>query len=190
MNRVLLLAVTALLVALPASAQARSDLRLRGTVTATNTADGLVTVSSSRLVHVLRVPGSLAAVRVGQRVELRGTTLRARGNGSRVLARNVLIVRSERRAQSDAGRVEAHGLISSLSPLTVAGVTCTVPSGFSLAGFTVGERVEMKCAFASGVLTLRSLESEDDDRDEDDDEDEDDDDDDDDDDDHGGRGRG
>jgi hypothetical protein len=168
MNRVLLIALAATLLVLPASAYARSDLRLRGTVTATNTADKLVTVTSSRLVHVLRVPGSVADIRVGQRVELRGTTLRARGNGSRVLARDVLIVRSERRAKrdDDNGRVEAHGRISSLSPLTVAGVTCTVPAGGSTARFEVGERVEMKCDFAAGVLTLRRLESEDADRDE------------------------
>ena len=169
MNRVLLIALAATLLVLPASAYARSDLRLRGTVTATNTAEKLVTVTASRLVHVLRVPGSVADIRVGQRVELRGTTLRARGNGSRVLARDVLIVRSERRetaAEADAGRVEAHGRISSLSPLTVAGVSCTVPASISIARFRVGDRVEMKCDFAAGVLTLRRLESEDADRDE------------------------
>jgi hypothetical protein len=189
MNRLLLTALAAALLALPASAYGRSDLRLRGTVTATNAAEQLVTVTSSRLVHVLHVPGSLADIRVGRRVELRGTTLRARGNGSRVLARGVQIVRSELRAQSADvdGRVEARGRISSLSPLTVAGVTCTVPAGLSLARFSVGQRVEMKCDFAAGVLTLRRLESEDDDRDDDDrgqDRDDDDDGD------HGGRGRG
>jgi hypothetical protein len=168
MNRFLLIALAAALVALPASAYGRSDLRLRGTVTATSPSEPQVTVTSSELVHFLRVPGSLADIRVGQRVELRGTTLREKGNGSRVLARGVLIVRSELRPQQAAntGRVEAHGLISSLTPLTVAGVTCTVPSGLSLTGFTVGERVEMKCDFAAGVLTVRRLKSEQGDRDE------------------------
>lgn len=174
MNRALLIALAATLLVLPASAYADSDLRLRGTVTATNAAEKHITVTSTRLVHVLSVPGSLADIRVGQRVELRGTTLRAQGNGSRVLARGVLIVRSERRepaAEADVGRVEAHGRISSLSPLTVAGVTCAVPASISLARFRVGDRVEMKCDFAAGVLTLRRLQSEQADRDEDEDED-------------------
>lgn len=173
MNRILLIALAATLLVLSASAYARSDLRLRGTVTATSSAERLVTVTSSRLVHVLRVPGSVAEIRVGQRVEVRGTTLRARGSVSRVLARGVLIVRSEPTANREVGRVEAHGRISSLSPLTVAGVTCTVPASSSIARFRVGERVEMKCDFAAGVLTLRRLESEEADRDEREDEEED-----------------
>jgi hypothetical protein len=200
MNRVLLVAVAATLLALPASAYGHSDLRLRGTVTATNAADHRVTVTSSRLVHFLRVPGSLVRVRIGQRVELRGTTLREQGNGSRVLARGVLIVGSEPRAgNEDDARVEVHGRISSLSPLTVAGVTCAVPAGLSTTGFAVGERVQMTCVLVSNVLTLRRLKSEqanraedqDDDEDEDDDDDDEDEDDEDEDDDGGGhRGRG
>lgn len=198
MNRLLLIAAAAVLLGLPASASAGSDLRLRGTVTAKHAAEQLVTVTSSRLVHVLRVPGSLDRIRVGQRVELRGTTLRSHGNGSRVLARGVLIVRSLLRAprvEDDDDEVEVRGRITSLSPLTVAGVTCAVPTGVSLAGFVVGERVEMKCDLVAGVLTLRRLESEDVDFDEEDDEREDrdrdrddDDDDDDEDDDDSGRG--
>jgi hypothetical protein len=169
MKRVLLLALAATLLMLPVAAQGHSKLRLRGTVTAVNTAEKTLAVTSSRFVHTLRVTGTLAAVRIGQRAELRGTTLRARGNGSRVLARGVLIVRTEPRtpdAKDDTGRVEVHGRISSLAPLTAAGVTCTVPAGVSITGFAVGDRVEMKCVFAANALTLRRLESEGADRDE------------------------
>jgi hypothetical protein len=189
MKRVLLVALTAMLLVLPVTAQADSKLRLRGTVTAANAAEKTLAVTSTRLVHTLRVPGSLVDVRIGQRVELRGTTLRARGNGSRVLARGVLIVRSEPRtargAGDDNGRAEVHGRIASIAPLTVAGVTCAVPAGASISGFEVGDRVEMKCVLVANVLTLRRLESEDADRDEGRDEDRDRDDDDD----RGGSGR-
>jgi hypothetical protein len=180
MKRVLLVALAATLLVLPVTAQAHAKVRVRGTVTAMNTAEKTLTVTTTRLVHTLRVPGTLAAVRIGQRVELRGTTLRARGNGSRVLARDVLIVRSERRTarreDDDHGRAEVHGRIASLAPLTVAGVTCAVPAGVSLSGFKVGDRVEMKCVLVANVLTLRRLESEDADRDEELDDDDDDDD--------------
>ena len=189
MSRYLLLALAATALVLPAAANARDELRLRGTVTATSGTAATVTVTSARLVHTLSVPGSLARIRVGQRVELRGTTLRRHGNGSRVLARGVLLVRSELRASpaqpvAPAERAEARGSISSLAPLTVAGVTCAVPAGVSLAGFAVGDLVEMQCVLVGTVLTLRRLESEQADNDEDIDDDEHEDDD------HGNRGHG
>jgi hypothetical protein len=193
MRRSLLTALAAALLVLPVAADAHSGLRLRGTVTAKQAADGLITVSSSRLVHVLRVPGSLDRIRVGQRVELRGTVLRARGNGSRVLARGVTIARSEIRApardrdedEPDDDEREVRGPISSLTPLTVAGLTCAVPARISIAGFRVGDRVEMTCDLVRGVWTLRKLQSEDARDHEDEDEDRDDDDDD-----HSGPGGG
>jgi len=180
MSRYLLLALAATALVLPATANARDELRLRGTVTATSAAAGTVTVTSARLVHTLSVPGSLQRIRIGQRVELRGTTLRRHGNGSRVLARGVLIVSSELRvspapAVAPGDRVQARGRITSLAPLTVAGVICAVPAGASLAGFAVGDLVEMQCVLVGTVLTLQRLESEradpDEDRDDDDDED-------------------
>ena len=94
MPRIVLAALAALLMLLPATADGHSGLRLRGTVTAVHPANNLLNVRSGRLAHVLRAPGSLARIRVGMRVELRGTTLRRHGNGSRVLARGVVIVSS------------------------------------------------------------------------------------------------
>jgi len=169
MRRCLLIALGAILLLLPASAEAGSDLRLRGTVTKKNTASHLVTVASARLVHVLRVPGSLASIRIGQRVELRKTTLRRHGNGSRVLARGVRIVRSKivdrpaRERKRDDDERERRGRITSLSPLTVAGLTCAVPRRALLIGFRVGDVVEITCDLIGGVWTLRKIQLEDDD---------------------------
>ena len=168
--RRLLLAALVVAVLLPAGADAGSDPRARGLVTAKDQTAGLVTVATQRRAHVLRVPGSLERIRLGQRVELRGTTLRRKGNGSRVLARGVLVVRVD--VVSRAGRQddepddderEVRGRITSLSPLTVAGLTCTVPSGVSLAGLQVGDVAEMTCDLIRGTWTLRKIHLEDDD---------------------------
>ena len=173
MRRLLLAVLAAAMLLLPASVDASSDLRLRGVVTDKDRDERVVTVASSRQEHFLRVPGrnSFAGIRVGQRVELRGTTLRARGNGSRVLARGVRIVGSERLGRDrrldddepDDDEREVRGRIRSLSPLTVSGLTCVVPNPRSLAGFRVGDFVEMTCDLIRGEWTLRKLESEDDD---------------------------
>jgi hypothetical protein len=178
MRRLLIAALAGGLLLLPSAAQGGSGLKLQGTVTEKNTTAGLVTVASTKLEHVLDVRGSLTAIRVGQRVELRDTTLRRHGNGSRVLARGVLIV-STRILDRDAVRDdepvdderEVRGRITSLSPLTVAGLTCAVPSGMSLAGFRVGDVVEVTCDLIGGTWTLRKIHLEDEDevRDEDDD---------------------
>ena len=172
----LLIALASTLLVLPASADAGSGLRLRGTVTDKDAAAGLVTVASPVLVHVLRVPGSLAAIRIGQRVELRHTTLRRHGRGSRVLARGVLIVsarsidRDPRDDLPEDDEQESRGRITSLSPLTVAGLTCDVPAQATLEGFRVGDVVEVTCDLIRGVWTLRKIHLEDEDevRDEDD----------------------
>jgi hypothetical protein len=171
MRRLLIAALALGLLSLPAAAQAGSGLKLRGTVTDTNTASGLVTVTSTRLEHVLEIPGPLTAVRVGQRVKLRGTTLRRNGHGSHVLARGVLIVSARILNRGAVGgddepqddEREVRGRIASVSPLTVAGLTCAVPSGVSLAGFRVGEVVELTCDLIRGVWTLRKIHLEDDD---------------------------
>ncbi len=92
MPRTVLIAVVALLLLVPATAQGKSSVKLRGTVYSKTPATHLVSVKASRKLFSLRVPGSLSAIKAGQRVELRGSTLRARGRGSRVLAKRVEIV--------------------------------------------------------------------------------------------------
>lgn len=170
-----LAAATLLLV--PATAQGDSSLRVRGTVALVDSTAHLVTVHAARQAVALRVPGSLAAIRVGQRVELRGSTLRARGQGSRVLARNVTIAASSPLAttprtgrdddQLDDDEVEVKGELTSPAPLTVRSstrtVTCVVPAGASVAGFAVGDFVEITCDLKAGTWVLRKLEHEDDD---------------------------
>jgi hypothetical protein len=69
------------------------------------------------------------------------------------------------------GRVEVKGLITSLTggvtvqPEGGSPVTCAVPDGFDLSGFSVNDRVEMKCRLVNGQLTLRKLEHDDEDDD-------------------------
>jgi len=181
MPRIVLAALAALILILPATAEGQSGLRLRGTVALKVPAQGLVTVRAQRRAVVLHVPGSLARIRIGQRVELRGSTLRSHGNGSRVLARKVSVVRSQALPQhgapapaSPAGdeidldddELEVKGTLTSLSPLTVTAAgrafTCAVPSGVSLTGFAVGDFVEMTCDLVGSSWILRELEHEDD----------------------------
>jgi hypothetical protein len=92
MPRTVLIAVVALLLLVPATAQGKSNVKLRGTVYSKTPAAHIVSVKASRKLFSLRVPGSLSAIKAGQRVELRGSTLRARGRESRVLAKRVAIV--------------------------------------------------------------------------------------------------
>lgn len=184
MRRLVALALVAAAVValLAASAAARSDsqVRVRGTVASKDTSTHLVTLRASRQAVALRVPGSLSAIRVGQRVELRGSTLRARGNGSRVLARSVTIASSgplaapgspRRDEDDDDDEVEITGNITSLSPLTVTSasrsVTCVVPPGFPLGGFAVGDLVEITCDLEASSWVLRKMHHEDDDDDDD-----------------------
>jgi hypothetical protein len=162
--------VTALLVSLPAAAGASGE-RLRGTVSAKSPSAHTVAVSSRGGVrHLLGVPGSQARIHVGQSVELRGRTLREHRHGSRVLARGVIVLRTERaigRAEDeDDDELEVEGVLTSLTPLTAAGKTCSVTAGFSLAGFEVGDVVELTCDRIAGVFTVRRLEHEDEDENE------------------------
>jgi hypothetical protein len=169
MRRLLTAAVAATMLLLPAAAQGGSGLKLRGTVIDENGTSGLVTVASKRLQHVLDVPGSLSAIRVGQRVELRNTTLRMRGEGARVLARGVAIVSAHVASHADRNQDERddderelRGRITALSPLTVAGLICVVPNGVALTGFRVGDVVEVTCDLIRGTWTLRKIHLEDD----------------------------
>ncbi|HEX4745924.1 MAG TPA: hypothetical protein VFU99_03480 [Gaiellaceae bacterium] len=163
------------LLLLPATAQGDSSVRVRGTVTLKDSAAHIVTLRATRQAVALRVPGSLAAIRVGQRVELRGSTLRAKGGGSRVLARNVTIASSaplsaapqpKADEEVDEDEVEIKGELLSLTPLTVRSstrtVTCAVPAGQSVTGFAIGDFVEITCDLRAGAWVLRNLEHEDD----------------------------
>jgi len=171
MPRVILLALAAALLLLPATADGHSGVRLRGIVTVEDATRSFVTVSSARRDHVLRVqPASLDRIRLGMRVELRGSTLHRHGNGSRVLSRGVILVRSDTHAgdvrQLDDDEIEVKGTLTSLFPLTVVAngrpFMCAVPPGVSLAGFHVGDFVEMTCDLVRGTFVLRELELEDD----------------------------
>ena len=174
MPRFLLAVLAAALLILPATAAGQSGLRLRGTVALKSQADDLVTVRTQQRAVALRVPGSMRLIRIGQRVELRASTLRARGSGSRVLARNVSIVSSQplstsspQAADDEAGddEIEIKGKLASLAPLTVESATrsvsCSVPSSTMLAGFAVGDFVEITCDLVRGSWTLRKLQHED-----------------------------
>ena len=97
MSRLLLAALAALVVAVPVTAAGSPATQLEGTVGA-KLSRGLIRVDARKMAHILRVPGSQARIHVGQRVELRGALLRQRGNHSRVLARNVVLVRSVARS--------------------------------------------------------------------------------------------
>ena len=176
MPRFLIAALAAAVLLLPATAEGHSNPRVRGTVALKVAASHLVTVSATRQAFALRVPGSLSRIRVGQHVELRGSTLRARGHGSPVLARGVMIASSEPLSTSSAPRkgdgededdeVEIRGKLTSLSPATVVSstrvVSCLVPAGKVLTGFVVNDRVEMTCDLVGTAWTLRTLEHEDD----------------------------
>lgn len=99
MSRLLLVALAALVVAIPATAAGSPATQLEGTVGA-KLSRGLIRIDARKMSHILRVPGSQSRIHVGQRVELRGALLRQRGNHSRVLARNVALVRSVARSSS------------------------------------------------------------------------------------------
>lgn len=99
--RILLLAaLAAALLAIPATAQAQSGVRLRGTVTLKDASHRLVSVRATKRAFLLRVQSSMQRIRKGQRVELRGSTLRTPGQSSHVLASNVSILRSHPLAQA------------------------------------------------------------------------------------------
>jgi hypothetical protein len=61
-----------------------------------------------------------------------------------------------------AGKVEVKGALTSVNPPTVGGVSCVVPASTPLAGFAVGDVVEMTCVLAGTTWTLRMLKADDD----------------------------
>lgn len=168
MPRVLLSSLLALLLLVPATADGSSGVRLRGTVTAKTPSAHLVAVKASRQLFSLRVPGTLAAIRAGLRVELRGSTLRARSGGSRVLATGVTVASSrplQTTSASDDDEREIKGTLTSLSPPTVTSgaqsVSCIAPAGMSLSGLAVGDLVEMTCDLVGGAWVARKIHLED-----------------------------
>jgi hypothetical protein len=155
-------------------------------VTAKDASRSQVTLASTRRASLLHVPErALPRIHVRQHVELRGSTLRTRGRGrTRILARNVTIVGTTLLApraaddedeveieDEDEDELEVEGALTSLAPLIVTAngrpFTCAVPSGVSLGGFAVGDRVEMKCEKVGGIQTLRRLELDDENEDND-----------------------
>jgi hypothetical protein len=167
------LAVTLLLVT-PALAGARGE-RVRGTLSATNAAAHTVKMDSRHHVrHTLAVRGSLVRLHVGQAVQLRSGTLRGVRRQATVLARGVTVLKVERlttrqRVRPGADAFEVEGPITSLTPLTVGTATCSLPAGFSLVGFAVGDLVEMTCVRSGDAWIVHEIESRDDPRAEEDD---------------------
>lgn len=67
---------------------------------------------------------------------------------------------------AENGEVEIEGLISELTTTSVtvsagpsASVACSVTAGVSVAGFAVGDEVEIECELVQGRFELRELES-------------------------------
>jgi hypothetical protein len=120
----------------------------------------------------LRVPGSLGSIRLGERVELRGSTLRSDDGRALVLARGVSVLAAQPipsaktpGSSEDDDELEITGKLTSLSPVTVVAGTrsasCAAPAGLSLARFALGDVVELKCVLVAGVWTVRELQRED-----------------------------
>lgn len=180
MPRVLLVSLLALLFLVPATADGSSGTRLRGTVTGKSPSAHLVAVKASRQLFSLRVPGTLASIRAGQRVELRGSTLRAKSGAARVLATGVTVASSRPLSTASPSSPasdddtadderEITGKLTSLSPVTVTSgtrtVSCTVPAGMTLSGLAAGDLVEMTCDLVGSSWVVRKIELEDEDDD-------------------------
>ncbi len=103
---------------------------------------------------------SLAGFAVGDRVEMTCDLI----GGQWVLRK---IHREDAVRDAARGKVEVKGIVTSLGPLTVSGITCVVPAGMSLAGIAVGDFVEMKCRLKEGQWVATRIEHEDDDDDDD-----------------------
>ncbi|MGH7820952.1 MAG: hypothetical protein ACREQ9_14395, partial [Candidatus Binatia bacterium] len=77
-----------------------------------------------------------------------------------MLSSGVIVVRSELQVDDEVeigdDELEVKGTLTSLSPLTVVAhgraFTCAVPAGMSLAGFHVGDFVEVTCHLGGGVF--------------------------------------
>lgn len=94
MPRLLLLASLVALLLVPTTGASPSRMHVRGTVGSKSQAAHLVSVRATRNLFALRIPGSVSRIRVGEHVELRGSTLRSAGQGSSLLATGVTVVRT------------------------------------------------------------------------------------------------
>lgn len=94
MPRLLLVASLVALLLVPTTGASPSRMHVRGTVGSKSQAAHLVSVRATRNLFALRVPGSVSRIRVGEHVELRGSTLRSAGRGSSLLATGVTVVRT------------------------------------------------------------------------------------------------
>lgn len=125
-----------------------SDEReVKGTISALGATIDVGSVSCS-----IPAGANLSAVAVGDLVEM---TCRSVGG--------VLTLARVKKEHADDDEREVKGTIEAFTAggVTVAGTTCAIPAGVVLAGFAVGDLVEIECALVAGVLTLTTLESED-----------------------------
>jgi hypothetical protein len=77
-------------------------------------------------------------------------------------ARRMAIARSAGATVVPSGRLELRGALTSLSPLTVGTLSCTLPSGVTLTGLAVGDFVELDCTLVGTQWVLRRIHREDD----------------------------
>lgn len=135
-----------------------SKVKVRGTLTSL---DPLTVTPGAGAAVTCAVPTgvSLAGFAVGDMVKMKcrrdGDTLTLRKLEKKLGAGD----------HADEDELEVKGTISSLDPLTVKrgsgeSVACRIPTGVSLAGFALGQFVEMKCGTIEGVLTLQRLKAE------------------------------
>ena len=99
--------------------------------------------------------GSATAV-AKSRAAVKAKKLRVKAGRHHVVKRVIVV----KRAVVDER--EAKGRVVSLSPLTVGSLTCSVPADVSLAGFKIGDDVEITCDLLQGGFVLRRIEAEDD----------------------------
>jgi Cu/Ag efflux protein CusF len=147
-------ACATLLVASGVAAQtARKKVEIEGSITALS--NDSITVANSRRTLTCAVPSTslIAGFAVGDRVEARCE----RRDDRRVLVR----LKHEDNEVDVAVEVEGPIAALSLSSIAVgrgtAIVTCAIRPQRTLSGFSVGDRVEMKCQADGGQFVLRKL---------------------------------
>lgn len=147
----------------PAQAS-EGELEVRGTVTALNP---LTVKTGTGVVVSCLVPAdtTITGVAVGDSIELNCDLVGGQWTVRKAHSEDDGNDDAEHRDDhAGSGQVEATGTLTSLDPLTVtppsgAPVTCAVPTGVNLTGFTAGITVELKCRTIDGKLTLVKLEA-------------------------------
>jgi hypothetical protein len=141
-----------------------TQVEVKGAITALG-----ATIDVGAVSCVVPAGVTLGAFAVGDVVEMKCRTVAG-----------VLTLYRVKKGSSSHDEVEVRGAIGAIGGgggVTVGTTTCAIPTGAVLAGFAVGDVVEMECRTVAGVLTLERLKAEDDDHASDPDDDEDDDDD-------------